>query len=386
MTIVALGGQIPFKPIDPRTAEFFSDKKSLAYKNNIVLFFCSSILISNSLLKASIHLCYIADYLLMRQLMLDEAKIIHRLKNAFPDYIGDDAAVIPTSGNNCYVITKDILVEDVHFRSRYVDAASLAQKALQVNLSDIAAMGAEPQFVLLGFSLPLSHEKYAEDFLREFCAACKASSLILIGGDTTRSPDKLFISVTVIGQAKTENLKYRTTAKTDDLICVVGNLGYAHLGLQALESSLNDFTEFKQAFLTPQANLAEGKWLGSQPKVHAMMDISDGLYLDLKRLCAASQVAAEVNLDKLQLSKTFTSACKQLDLDPLTTALTGGEDYGLLFTLAPEDYSDFAQRFATKHDKQIKCLGRIVEGDGIHFIQNGQPKHLELKSFSHFGE
>ena len=314
--------------------------------------------------------------------MLSESSIINFLHNQFPEKIGDDAAILPFSETESYVITKDLLVEDVHFRLKYQDAASLAHKALHVNLSDIAAMGAIPKYVLLGISIPQQDDHYIHQFLQSFSEQCKAANVLLIGGDTTKSPDKLFISVTAIGIALNTHIKLRSTAKPGDLICISGNIGHAHIGFTTLEGNKDGFDSFKSSFLKPKACLQEALSLGSQPSVTAMMDLSDGLYIDLQRLSEASKVAATINLDALEPSQAFQSACKQLALDSLTTQLTGGEDYSLLFTLKPENHHSVISQFKFP----VKVIGQMMEGTGVQFIQNGQPHLLNLKPFTHFGE
>lgn len=308
--------------------------------------------------------------------MLSEQKIIDYLKNSFPNKsgIGDDAATI---GN--YVITKDLLVEDVHFRRRYVDATSLAYKALQVNLSDIAAMGAKPTYVLLGISIPKNCSQYIEEFLTSFTKACQAHHIQLIGGDTTASEEKLYISVTAIGI--TEQPKFRSGAKIGDIICVVGNLGNAHIGLQALEKNLDGFSDFKRTFLWPEAKVKEGIWLGSKAIVTSMMDISDGLLVDLKKLCAASEVSGDIDLDKLENTVSFCEACYALKLNPLEVMLVGGEDYGLLITVEPDHYA----KLVADANFSIKAIGKITVGKkgAVTFSKNTT---LEFKEFSHFGE
>lgn len=307
--------------------------------------------------------------------MISETHLIHLLKTQFPSHIGDDAAVIPFTDTSSYVITQDILVEDIHFRLASQDIKSLAHKALHVNLSDIAAMGATPRYVLMGLSIP-SDATEVSAFLKAFSKACKEVNVTLIGGDTTRSPNPWFISITVIGIAPTEHLKYRSTARPGDSLCLIGKLGYAHLGFTALEQEVTGLKLFKQAFHSPKACLDAGLWLGKQKAVHAMMDTSDGLYIDLKRLCEASQVSATIELTALPLSSTFLKACKHLNLDPIHTALTGGEDYGLLFTV--EANHSFIEAY-TPH-----VIGKISHGSGVKFTQNHTPKALKLTPFSHF--
>lgn len=320
--------------------------------------------------------------------MLNEASIIACLKNEFPEQIGDDAAIFPLSETQSYVITKDLLVENVHFNLNYFDAASLAHKALHVNLSDIAAMGATPKFVLLGLAIPPSYANQLQQFLQEFAANCKDSQVLLIGGDTTRSTDQLFISVTVIGIAENTQIKYRHSACLNDQIYLVGHAGFAHIGLQALENASDGFESFKQNCLKPTARLKEGLWLAQCAGVHAMMDCSDGLFIDLKRLCESSKISAEINLDYFKTSPEFTTSCQKLKLDPLHTQLTGGEDYGLLVTLDAAHATHIATEFEANFGYPLTPIGYIKKGNGngISFLKNGKPQLLTLKPFSHFGE
>jgi thiamine-monophosphate kinase len=318
--------------------------------------------------------------------MPDETALIASLKEAFPQYIGDDAAVIKKNDHQSTVLSKDLLVEDIHFRTAYVSPEDLAHKALHVNLSDLAAMGARPQFVLLGISIPIISAAFAHQFLDSFASACKQADVILIGGDTTRSPDKLLISVTAIGQARTAQVKYRHGAKPDDFICVAGESGHAHIGLLAFEQALTGFDPFKKDYLRPTAKIAEGLWLAKQSAVHTMMDISDGLLIDLKRLCSASQVAATIQLDQLPISTSFTAACKQLNKDPIEIALIGGEDYGLLCTIDPLNYQLYATQFDTTFGYPLKHIGTITTGHGVRLMQHTEEINVHYKSFSHFGE
>lgn len=320
--------------------------------------------------------------------MLNESNIIHTLKTAFPKHIGDDAAVIEFNADNHYVISKDLLVEGTHFRLEYQDAVSLTHKALHVNLSDIAAMGATPQFVLLGLSIPQHFESELDLFLNAFTEACKASSVLLIGGDTTHASDNLLISVTALGIAPKHHIKLRSQAKPGDLICVAGNLGHAHIGFTALETSHThaELFKFKQKFLQPTARLREGVWFGKQANITGMMDISDGLYLDLKRFCEASQLAAYINLDALPADARFKNTCHALNLDPTITQLTGGEDYSLMVSLSAQDSSQLMHQFKQAFGYELIPIGIFQDGTGVQFLKNNKLIELNLRSFSHFGE
>jgi len=237
--------------------------------------------------------------------MLSEQSIITQLQHAFPQDIGDDAAVFKAFGAQSYVITKDLLIENIHFRTQYVNPTALAHKAIHVNLSDIAAMGAKPLFVLLGLSFPKNKEEYIKSFLEYFAQVCQKESITLLGGDTTASPEMIYLSITAVGIAETVRVKYRHTARAGDCIAATGTLGEAYLGLLACEQGCKELTDYKKIFLEPTARIAEGLWLAQHDTVHALMDVSDGLYADLKKLCAASKVAAEIRLEQLSYSENF---------------------------------------------------------------------------------
>ncbi|MCH9763540.1 MAG: thiamine-phosphate kinase [Gammaproteobacteria bacterium] len=316
--------------------------------------------------------------------MLSESDIIHTLKTHFPEQIGDDAAAIPLTSTTQYLISKDLLVEDTHFRLRYHDASSLAHKALHVNLSDLAAMGATPQFVMLGLSIPPHFEQQTPEFLDAFSNACKAASVILIGGDTTRSEQQLLLSITAIGTANTSNIKFRCNTKPGDLLCIAGSPGNAHLGLIALEHNKPDLLDYKQHFLNPTARIHEGIWLGKQAAVTSMMDVSDGLLIDLGRLCKQSDIACEINLDILIPDDSFKSACEALKLDAMTTQLAGGEDYALMFSVAPDAYLSLKKQFKHLFKYEPKCVGVFHTGQDVTFTKGKQQFELNIKPFLHF--
>jgi thiamine-monophosphate kinase len=317
--------------------------------------------------------------------MLSESSIIAELKHAFPSHIGDDAAVLPASSHNM-VVTKDILVEHKHFNTNYVDATSLAHKALHVNLSDLAAMGATPRYIVLGIAIPTRLSDYAKTFLTHFTASCKAANVVLIGGDTTASAHDLFISVTALGEAQTSQLKHRHTAKPNQTICITGPLGLAHLGLCAFENNQDGFNTEKQALLKPTAKIQEGRWLAQQSTVGSLMDVSDGLYIDLKRLCEASNLGAEVHLETLPQSPEFKAACLALKLDPTTVLLTGGEDYGLLFTVDTTEAHSLADAFQHQFNYPFIQIGRTTSNHEITLLHHQKPTALSLTPFNHFGE
>lgn len=325
--------------------------------------------------------------------MLNEADIIQKLQAAFSSSssgivgIGDDAAVLPISDAESYVISKDILVENRHFRLRYSDPASLAHKALHVNLSDIAAMGAKPCFVMLGVALPPTlASEWIETFFVSFTEACKKQNVQLIGGDTTASERDLFISVTVIGRAENAHLKFRHGAKVGDVVCIAGDLGESHAGLVALEKNEAGMDIVKAKSLRPVARKREGLWIGEQTDVTAMMDVSDGFYVDLERLLKASKVGAIVNLELLKPSKKLAEACATLHLDVRECMLIGGEDYALLLTISAGAYEKLDRDFEKEFGYPLIKVGAITATDGLELRENGKPVPFTCKPFSHFGE
>ena len=318
--------------------------------------------------------------------MLNEAHLIQSLKESFPGFIGDDAAVLPLFNQKSQLITKDLLIENRHFKTHYVDAASLAHKALHVNLSDIAAMGGKPTYILCGIAIPERLASYATHFLNELTTACKAANVILIGGDTTASNDTLCISITAIGEAQNHHLKYRTHAKPQQRLCHIGNLGLAHLGLTAFERGIPALNTFKHAFLYPTALCKAGAWLAQHADVTSMMDVSDGLYIDLTRLCKASNIGAKVYCHTLPHDDLFINACNTLTLDPLTTQLTGGEDYGLLFTVNANAAQALSTTFLKQFHHPIHCIGEMTQAPNITLYDHDNIITPTLTPFSHFGE
>ncbi|AFJ42906.1 thiamine-phosphate kinase [Francisella orientalis] len=309
--------------------------------------------------------------------MIQEDKIIKALQAASADgFIGDDAAVLPNlNGSNRYVISKDLLIEDVHFRTSYFSPEDLAHKALHVNLSDIAAMGAEPLYILCEISIPSRLQDYAPKFLNSLTAKCQNAGVTLIGGDTTASKERLFINITAIGTAPESNIKYRNGAQASDLICIIGNLGFAHLGL---EQSLTTDTKYINSFLHPEAKIKEGIWLGKLRAVNSMMDISDGLYIDLKRLASSAGKHAVLDIDLLQNHLRLNVSVQ--------VALEGGEDYGLLVTIHQDAFEELSHRFMESFGYGLKVVGHITDGDGLSFKQNSKPVEITVNHFAHFGE
>lgn len=283
--------------------------------------------------------------------------------------VGDDAAVIDHFGKQT-VITNDLLVEGVHFDLMYMPLKHLGYKSVVVNLSDIYAMNATPTQIILGlaFSNRFSVEAL-DEFYEGVYAACTRYGVDLIGGDTTTSQKGFIISCTAIGEVVPDNFVKRSTANVGDLLCVSGDLGAAFLGLTLLEREKKIFLEnpgvqpdlegeqyIVQRILKPEARKDIIAFFQKQDIVPtAMMDISDGLSSETLHICKQSNVGCVLYEDKIPLAEDTRNAAFKFNLDPTACALSGGEDYELLFTIAQNDYDKLVL------NEQISVIGYITE-------------------------
>jgi thiamine-monophosphate kinase len=307
---------------------------------------------------------------------LGEFGLIDHLTNSFETKqqstikgIGDDAAVINHEGM-CTVLSTDLLIEGVHFDLSFMPLKHLGYKAVVVNLSDIYAMNASPSQITI--SLAISN-RFSVEALDELYAgikhACDTYGVDLVGGDTTSSSTGLSISVTAVGAAKKKDLVYRNGAKEGDFICVSGELGGAYIGLQLLNREKEVFLENPKM----KPKLDEHKYLvGRQLKpearkdviaylrdfdIHptAMIDVSDGLSSDLMHLCRQADVGCHVYEANVPINNETYNQALEFNMDPITTALSGGEDYELLFTVSPSDESKL-----NGQEIDITVIGKIV--------------------------
>ena len=329
-----------------------------------------------------------------------EFELIGRIAGQFrtPDGvtgIGDDCAIIPQSSGKDTLVTTDMLVEGSHFLLEDISARELGWKSAAVNLSDIAAMGGKPTGAFLSLALPKSiSDEWMDDFVAGFKDICERCDTPLLGGDTTASPDRLCINVGVIGECPAGTARTRAAACVGDLVCVTGTLGDSAAGLRLiLHRACAPDRESDQKYLIrrhylPTPRVSEGMKLAGCSGVHAMMDISDGIASDLRHILKASGVGAEIDLQALPLSTELLRVCDKEGWDATALAVEGGEDYELLFTMAP----------GTEPPVPCTVIGRIVSGvkspgtDGeapasgpaqgdIHWI-GGQK--IDYQGFKHF--
>ena len=303
--------------------------------------------------------------------------------------IGDDCAVIPISETESLVVTTDLLVEDIHFLRAKMPANDLGWKSLAVNLSDIAAMGANPVGTFLSIGLPSDVTvEWTDSFFEGMHRLAAQHNVPLLGGDTTSSPDKIVINLAVVGKASSKTIKRRSAAQAGDIVVTTGFVGDSGAGLWLLlnkEKPTAQTVPLITAHFHPRPHLEEGKWLAAQPGVHAMMDISDGITSDLPHILRASGVGAKVEVSRIPISPTLKAVSDSYSWNIFDLATGGGEDYCLLLTIAPDAIMAIALEFEEKFNQPLFPIGQIVTGTPeIQWTSNGIPTHPGGKGFQHF--
>ncbi len=297
--------------------------------------------------------------------------------------IGDDAAAVRISKGKMLLATTDLLTDGIHFDLRYISFFQLGAKALLVNISDIAAMAGIPKYVLIAIAVP-DYIKLEE--LNELYAGIKktASSynVAIIGGDTSGSKHSLTINITLLGEAKEGKIITRDGARLGDKIFVTGTLGDSSAGLELLKK-VKRRGYLIERHLLPTPRVKEGLFLSNNRLATSMIDISDGLSTDLNHICEQSRVGAIIYEDKIPLSKELKKA--ELKKSPLDYALSGGEDYELLFTVKARDIKKVYNAIS-KGRLSATMIGEITEMKKGSLIvdSKGQKMPLLPTGFNHF--
>ncbi len=306
--------------------------------------------------------------------------------------VGDDAAVIDHYGKQT-VITTDMLVEGIHFDLMYTPLKHLGYKSVIVNLSDVYAMNATPTQITMSiaFSNRFSLEAL-DEFYEGVYAACERYGVDLVGGDTTSSQKGMIISVTAIGEVSTDMFVKRSTAKNGDLVCVSGFLGGAFLGLTILERERKIFAETGAKPDLEDQNYIVGRMLKPEARKDiieffeeqgimptSMIDVSDGLSSELLHICKQSELGCVLYEEKIPIYEDARQFAYKLEIDPTACALSGGEDYELLFTIAQADYEKI------KLNDQISVIGYMTAAEeGKHILTRGGNKHeLVAQGWNH---
>lgn len=292
--------------------------------------------------------------------------------------IGDDAAIVAVPAGRELAIAVDTLVEGIHFPVG-TDPADIGWKALAVNLSDLAAMGATPAWALLALTIPTQDEAFIDGLARGFAELATPFRLALIGGDTTRGP--LTVTVAVHGFTAPDEALLRSTARVGDVVMVTGTLGDAAAGLRCLaEADTSPYAELIGRLNRPTPRVAVGQAL--RGIVTACIDVSDGLVADLGHICAKSGVGADI--DAALLPRSSAMIAHFHDADAIDFALGGGDDYELCFTVPAERAGDLSADLA-----RLGCgatrIGRIVEGQGVRVIgTDGETLAPSRAGWNHF--
>ncbi len=322
---------------------------------------------------------------------IGEFGLIKRIAEQFSSHspglnhgIGDDCAVFADG----FVISTDLMIENVHFLHDPSSYHLLGRKALAVNLSDIAAMGASPLFFLLSIAIP---KQYALDdiavILTGIHSMAEEFGIALIGGDTTGSHSDLMISITVIGQAIDQRYITRKGARPGDLVQVSGPLGSSAAGLAVLTADLDPTgcETLITAHLNPIPRIKAGIALSQIDEVHAMIDISDGLTQDLGHILKASETGAELILESIPVHDSLLPVSQKIKVDPFQWILTGGEDYELCWTVAPEAEEIALNAVRKTGAVHAATIGRITTGRNITVRNYGKAVNIAQAGFNHFG-
>jgi thiamine-monophosphate kinase len=327
---------------------------------------------------------------------IGEFKLIDIIKKRFKAQskelvlsIGDDCAVIEKDEKSVNLISTDLLLEGVHFNPDYFTPIQLGMKSAAVNISDIAAMGAVPKFMLVSLAIPKNTSyEFVKGFYTGIKKKCSKYGVNIIGGDTSSSKSGMFISISVIGEAPRNDFLTRKGAKPGDLIYVTGTVGNSAAGLDILLNNHKISDDIKRYLInrhlkvTPR--VSEGIFLRKSKSVSSMIDLSDGIGSDIKRICDESGVGAGIYLDMLPVSKYLKSFSQFLNKKVYDFALGGGEDYELLFTVKKDCEESLKAAYKKHFNKKIFKIGVITKTKGVKSIDSAGNKVIISESYNHF--
>ncbi|HUS11983.1 MAG TPA: thiamine-phosphate kinase [Pyrinomonadaceae bacterium] len=319
--------------------------------------------------------------------------------------IGDDAAVLKSFAGSNVVVSTDLLIEDVDFQRETTPPDLLGHKALAVSLSDIAAMGARPRWTLLSIGVPeeIWNSGFLDSFYAGFFQLAKRYGITLIGGDISRTMDKIVIDSIVLGETAKAGAVFRSGAEPGDQIFVTGFLGDAAAGLRLIargaglhqhtntNSSFGENVDEQEAFpldylllrqLQPEPRVGWGLLIGEQQLASAMIDVSDGLSSDLNHLCTESQIGALIDAAAIPINPLVTELSGRRALDPLMLALHGGEDFELLFTVNPRNVGKLPKRV---DGISLTRIGEIkAASEAVRVLEGSRTWQLEPGGWQHF--
>lgn len=326
-----------------------------------------------------------------------EFSLIKRISSIFPGNkkevlkgIGDDTAVINGKDGVYRLYTCDSLVSGIHFSEKYSSFYHIGRKAVAVNISDIAAMGGQPNYMLVSLFLPDGiSELNVKELYRGIKDECDSFQIDVIGGNITKS-DQFIIDIFLTGEVVFAPPLFRCSAKAGDLVVVTGTLGDSALGLHLLKENKIKLDKHKKYLinrhLLPAPRVKEGQYIAKSNKVHAMIDISDGLSSDIGHICDESGIGVKIFIDKLPVSDSFSTVYKQLELNARGLILNGGEDYELCFTVAAGDAVLLLRNLKMQLKTECTVIGEILNNKNKRIIIDSKGKTFPLRSrgWDHF--
>jgi thiamine-monophosphate kinase len=309
--------------------------------------------------------------------------------------IGDDAAILTTSHKESLLASTDLAIEGVHFDLDFESLQDVGYRTAVANISDIAAMGGTPTCLLVALAIPPSFSsQHVKDLYQGLKKPCREHQVSLVGGDTAASKSGLFLCITILGHVAKKHALTRHSAKIGDHVYVTGTLGDSKAGLQILQhknrtKKLMTPTPYDKFLikrhLRPTPRLAIGKVLSQDRLAHSAIDVSDGLSGDILHICEASGVGIEIQAESLPISPQCRAYATSSNLDPIDLALSGGEDYELLFTIARRNQSKMSHISQTLKTP-LTCIGEIKPtsfGRRLK-LKGGNDRNIVSKSYDHF--
>ncbi len=325
--------------------------------------------------------------------LIDRIKtIVDRVDDSVVAGIGDDAAVLKSPTGALTLISTDTLIEGVHFDLSYFTYFQVGWRAAAANLSDIAAMGGKPKYLLVSIGLPRTVQPSSvEELFRGAGELCRNHNTIIIGGDTTLSPDRLFISMTILGQVDENHLALRSGAKPGDGLFLTGRPGSAKAGFKILSCQkkmhLKDkYSSVVSRHLLPLPRVPEAQFLVAFFSIHAMIDVSDGVASEVHHICKQSNVGAKISLEKLPQPEDVVAVAALFKDEPNEYVLSGGEDFELLFTTDIDEGEKLSVELRSRFGLECSLIGEIVSvGEGVRIIDpQGKGFQLKQSGWNHF--
>lgn len=300
--------------------------------------------------------------------------------------IGDDCAALTISPGKVVLTTNDTLVENTHFINGQISPQQLGRKSVLVSISDIAAMGGIPRFIMSSIGLGKeSSQQFFEHIIDGIKNACEEYGISLVGGNLSGS-EKIFVDIMVLGETDPDRIVKRSGAKPGEKIFVTGSLGDSALGFKMLGNKMpaDKQKNLIERHFKPEPRIETGKLLAEQKIPGAMIDVSDGLYLDLARITINFDIGAEIFLKQIPLSKSYTELYRDYSDDKYSLAVTGGEDYELLFTSEPGN-KQAIKEISAKTGVKISEIGTVTTKPEIKFIdENGNERKFKSMGYTHF--